>query len=111
MNNQMFKFVCVKDCPIYCLVKSGLNIKSRAHVLGKTGPEDHLCVYEGQNSIVLYLTGTDMTDYFQLILRLVMPNMSNEELKLISTHSIRVFVCVLLHEARKDGPFVKLRLR
>ena len=52
-----------------------------------------------------------MTDYFQLILRLLMPNMSNEELKLISMHSIRVFACVLLHEAGKDGPFTKLRIR
>ena len=40
-----------------------------------------------------------------------MTNISNEELKLISTHSIRVFACVLLHEAGKDGPFIKLRLR
>ena len=52
-----------------------------------------------------------MTDYFRLILRLVMPNISNEELKLILVHSIRVFAYVLLHEAGKDGPFIKLRLR
>ena len=111
MNNQIIKFICVIDYPTYCPVESGLNIKTRANVLGKTGPEDPLCVYEGKNGIILYLTGTDMTDYFRLILRLVMPNISNEELKLISTHSIRVFACVLLHEAGKDGPFIKLRLR
>jgi len=40
-----------------------------------------------------------------------MPNISNEELKLMLVHSIRVFAYVLPHEAGKDGPFIKLRLR
>ena len=44
-------------------------------------------------------------------MKLVMPNISDEELKLISTHSIRVYACVLLSEAGKDGPYIKLRLR
>jgi len=40
-----------------------------------------------------------------------MPNISSEELKLISTHSLRVTACVLLPEAGKDGWYIKLRLR
>ena len=32
-------------------------------------------------------------------------------MKLISTHSIRVYACTLLHETGKDGPYIKLRLR
>ena len=111
MNNQIIKFIRVIDYLNYCPVVSGLNVRTRAHVPGTTGPKDPLCVYKGKNGIILYLTGTDMTDYFRLILRLVMPSISNEELKLISTHSICVFAYVLLHEAGKDRPFIKLRLR
>ena len=40
-----------------------------------------------------------------------MPNISDVELKLISCHTIRVYACVLLSEAGKDGPYIKLRLR
>ena len=40
-----------------------------------------------------------------------MPNISDVELKLISCHTIRVYACVLLSEAGKDGPYTKLRLR
>ena len=40
-----------------------------------------------------------------------MPNISDEELKLISTHSIRVYACVLQEESGKDGTYIKLRMR
>ena len=76
--------------------------------LEKTGPENPLRVYKVKDDIILYLTRTDMTDYFQLIIRLIMPNISNEELKPILSHSIYVFACVLLYEAGEDDPFIKL---
>ena len=44
-------------------------------------------------------------------MRLVCQNFTDLELSLISTHSLRVYACVLLHEAGKDGPYIKLRLR
>ena len=40
-----------------------------------------------------------------------MPNISAEELELISTHSIRVTAYVLLAEAGNDRWYIKLRLR
>ena len=39
-----------------------------------------------------------------------MPNISPEELKLISYHSIHVKACVLLADAGKKGWYIKLRL-
>ena len=39
------------------------------------------------------------------------PNISDTELKLISTHSIRVYACALLSKSGKDGTYIKLRLR
>ena len=83
----------------------------QAHDLGKTGPDDPLCVQKEKDSIILYYIRTGLTVYFQLILRLFMLNISNEELKIILTHAIRVFMSVLLYKAGKDGPFVKLQLR
>ena len=58
-----------------------------------------------------YLTGTDITAYYREVMRAVRPNITDIELSLISTHSLRVYACVLLHEAGKDGPYIKLRLR
>ena len=52
-----------------------------------------------------------MTRYYRFSVQLAMPKMSSEELKLISTHSLRVTACVLLAEAGKDGWYIKLRLR
>ena len=41
---------------------------------------------------------------------LVNSNISYEELQLISSHSVCVFAWILLHEAGKDGPYIKLYL-
>ena len=57
------------------------------------------------------MTGADITAYLRVICKLVMPNISDIKLKLISSHSIRVYACVLLSESGKDGTYIKLRLR
>ena len=95
-----------------CGVENTLEIKTRAIMLGYSEPEDPLCVYQDEKSEdVLFLTGTKMTEYYRFILKLVQPSVTDEELSLISTHSLRVYACVLLHEAGKDGPYIKIRLR
>ena len=88
-----------------------LNIMTRAQVLGATEPEDTLCVYKDKKGTVVYLTGNDMTSYYRFVMRLTRPSITEADLALISTHSLRVYACVLLHEAGKDGPYIKLRLR
>ena len=111
MNGQILSYARLSSEHVaYCPVALGLNIVARAEVLGNTEPEDPLCVYKDEKG-VQYLTGTEVTKYFRTIMKLVMPNISDSELKLISTHSIRVYACVLLSEAGKDGPYIKLRLR
>jgi len=52
-----------------------------------------------------------MTRYYRFITKMVFPDISDEMLKLISTHSLRVKAAVLLHEAGKDGTYIKLRIR
>ena len=94
----------------FCPVEIGLDIIDRALQLGQS-ETDPLCVYRDEEGVLCYLTGTDMTQYYRFVTQLVMPNISAAELKLISTHSIRVKACTLLHEAGKDAPYIKIRLR
>lgn len=110
MNGQVIKYHRVPNYPQYCAVELGISIVERAHNLGQ-GLDDPLCVYQDSKGRKRYLTGTDVTKYYRFIAQLVTPNISSEELKLISTHSIRVTACVLLNEAGKDGSYIKLRLR
>ena len=44
-------------------------------------------------------------------MKLVFPTISEAELKLSSTHSARLEAACLLHEAEKDGVYIKLRIR
>ena len=59
----------------------------------------------------MYLTGDQITKYYRYVTKIVFPTISDAELRLFSCHSIRVMAAVLLHEAGKDGPYIKLRLR
>ena len=110
-NGQIIAYLRLPKEPIWCPVELALNILTRAQVLGSSDPEDPLCVYRDKDGNIQYITGNDVTAYYRFVTKLVMPNISPEELKLISTHFIRVRACVLLHEAGKDGPFIKLRIR
>ena len=109
-NGQIIWFCRERRCPEYCPVILSLRLVWRAETLGQKG-DDPLCVYRDKDGVCQYLTGQDVTEYFQFVVKLTMPNISAEELKLISTHSIRVTACVLLAEAGKDGWYIKLRLR
>ena len=80
-------------------------------MIGATKPEDPLCVYKDKKGNMVYLTGNDMTRYYRFVMRLMRPSITEGGLTLILMHSLRVYACVLLHEARKDGPYIKLRLR
>jgi hypothetical protein len=109
-NGQTPWFHCERRHPQYCPVQLALKLVWRARTLGQK-EDDPLCVYRHTNGENRYLTGTDVTKYYRFVYKLVMPNVSDEELKLISTHSLRVTACVLLAEAGKEGWYIKLRLR
>ena len=111
MNGQIISYRRLDGQPDYCAVENMLEILTRAQVLGNTEPEDTLCVYKDEVGKTVYLTGDDMTAYYRFVMRLTRPGITAADLALISTHSLRVYACVLLHEAGKDGPYIKLRLR
>ena len=99
-----------EEFPQYCCVNIAMDLIDTATALGQ-GPEDPLAVYLDARGQVCHVTGDDMTTYLRYVTAAVYPAMSKDQLQLISSHSLRVTACVLLHEAGKDGSYIKLRLR
>ena len=111
MNQQSLDYDRTREKPEYCFVNHMLQMIDRAHTLGQP---DHLplAVYrDDKDSKVKYLTGDKFQEYLRSIVLEIMPGISAEDLKLYSTHSVRVTACVNLHEAGKDGTYIKLRIR
>jgi hypothetical protein len=110
MNGQIIWFQRDNTFPDYCPVRISLNLLWRAQTLGQ-GADDPLCVYQDKTGTKCYLSGQEVTHYFRSVVKSTTPNISPDDLKLISCHSIRVKACVLLAEAGMKGWYIKLRLR
>ncbi|EJK58890.1 hypothetical protein THAOC_20950 [Thalassiosira oceanica] len=108
-NGQIIKHGRVPEFPAYDFAELAMGAVDTARRLGQ-GDEDPLAVYNrgGQTHFV---TGDDITSYICMVTRLVFPDISEAQLALLSSHSLRVTACVLLHEEGKDGSYIKLRLR
>ena len=108
-NNQLQRFKRNRQQTRFCFVNSAIHMVENALYLGQAWDKP-ICVYKMGQSTRL-LTGADVTEYYRFVTRLVFPQISTTDLNLISTHSLRVKAAVLLHEAGKDAPYIKLRLR
>ena len=111
MNNQIITQTRDRKTPALCPVEISIDIVEVAQELGAVKDEDPLCVFQNEEGDVCYLTGDMVTKYYRYVTQLVFPTISKQELKLFSCHSIRVKAAVMLHEAEKDGSYIKLRLR
>ena len=111
MNGEIITFNREPVCPGLCPVILGLDIVEMAMELGSTNPEDPLCIFRTESGDVCYLTGDMITKYYCFVTKLVFPTISEAELKLISTHSLRVKAACLLQQAGKDSVYIKLRLQ
>jgi len=110
MNKSIILVVRASEFLDFDPLESGYNVLERAAALGSSEPTDPLCIYKGENGVP-FLTGTDITSYYRFIMQLLNPDISVAVLKLISTHSIPVYACVILHEDGNDGLYIKLRLQ
>jgi hypothetical protein len=70
-----------------------------------------LSVYPDKNGKVVYITADTLTAYIQEVALAVHQNISREDLMKFLCHSIRVWACLLLHEAGKKGSYIRKRLR
>lgn len=109
-NGQVLWYHKDKSNLDYCPVMRAISLVRRAVQLGQS-PSDPLCVYINKNNKLVYLTDTDVTAYYRAVTKRIHPTITDDMLRLISTHSIRVTACILLAEAGKPMYFIKLRLR
>lgn len=95
-------------CPVY----HALQIVMRKFRLDPHNLDAPLCVFANNNSMdPLYLTGAKVKTFLQQAVKKVHPNISMEELKKFSAHSLRVWACVLLDQAGKSPSYIQQRLR
>ena len=111
MNGQIITLNREPEYPDFCPCEVSLDIVEMAMALGAKEPDDPLCLYRTEAGDVEYITGDMVTKYYRFVTKMVFPSISDMDLKLISCHSLRVKAAVLLHEAGKDGTYIKLRIR
>jgi hypothetical protein len=68
-------------------------------------------VYKTKKGKLIYLTGNKIAELLQKAVKKVCPDTTPDKLKQYSAHSLRVWACVLLNEARKSLDYIKKRLR
>jgi hypothetical protein len=69
-----------------------------------------LAVYKTKKGMVIYLTGSKIAELLQKAVKEVPPDTTPDKLKRYSTHSLRVWACVLLDKAGKLPDYIKKRL-
>ena len=70
-----------------------------------------LAIYLNKKKQVKYLTPDKVTEVMRKAVRVAYPDKPAHEVMRYSTHSIRLWACVLLNEAGKSPDFIKKSLR
>jgi hypothetical protein len=83
---------------------------TRARWLNQTD-DMPLTVYKTKKGKVIYLTGNKIAKLLQKAIKKVCPDTIPDKLKRYSTHSLRVWACLLLNKAEKLPDYIKKRLR
>lgn len=111
-NGQSIKLPVDKNHTDLCPVYNALQIVMRKVRLDHQNMDTPVCVYANRNSSSpLYLTGSKVKKFIQDAIDKVNPTMSDEDRQKYSAHSLRVWACVLLDQAKKPPSFIKQRLR
>jgi hypothetical protein len=109
-NSQLITLVAESDQPEICPVRSAMRLVLRARRLNQ--PDDMpIVLYKTKKGKVIYLTGNKIAKLLQKAIQKVCPDTTPVKLKWCSTHSLQVWACVLLDEARKSPDYIKKRLR
>jgi hypothetical protein len=108
-NNQTITLSSDKANTVICPVLTALHLVLRAHCLLQPDSMPVACYLK--KDALAYITGSRIAILFQAVARAVRPTISKEEEQQYSTHSLRVWACVLLDEAGKSPDYIKKRLR
>lgn len=110
-NGQTIRLFADPKNKSICAVYNALQIVMRKLRLDRRNLDTPLCVFSNAQGQVRYLTGKLVADLLRQAVKQVHPNISPEELRKYSAHSLRVWACVLLDEAGKSPSTIKSRLR
>jgi hypothetical protein len=91
-------------------VWGALQIVMRASRLGQLDDMPIAC-YRTKKAPLLYITGSRIATLLRKAVKKVRPSTSANNLKRYSTHSLRVWACVLLDEAGMSPSFIQKHLR
>jgi hypothetical protein len=109
-NGQSFTLAAESDRPEICPMCSTMQLVLQARWLNQ--PDNMpIAVYKMKKCKVISLTGNKTAELLRKAIKKVHPDTTPDELKWYSTHSLRVWVCVLLNEAGKLLDYSKKRLR
>jgi hypothetical protein len=77
------------------------------------GQPDNMPVafYRAKKAPLLYITGSRIATLLHKAVKKVQPSTSADDLKKYSTHSLRVWACVLLDKAGMSPSFIQKHLR
>lgn len=109
-NNEELSYSVNEENPDMCVVQGVLGMIDRAARL-KQDPSLPFAVYKNKRGDMKYLTATKLTEYFRKCTKEAHPEMSEQDVKLYSCHSMRVWACMLLHQMGKSGDYIRVRLR
>lgn len=108
-NGEKLRYKVNLLMPEICGVNAAINLIERSRQLGQPSNLP-LAVYKSRGK-TRYMTNQVLTDMIRDATKKSHPHMTKEELSKYSCHSYRVWACVLLHEAGKDGDYIRVRLR
>jgi hypothetical protein len=108
-NGEKLRYKVNLEVPEICAVNAAINLIDRARQLGQ--PSNLPFAIYKTRSKTKYMTNQLLTRMIREATKKSHTHMSKEELSKYSCHSYRVWACVLLHEAGKDGDYIRVRLR
>jgi hypothetical protein len=106
-NNQNITLPCDKTNPTICPVLAALPLVLRARRLSQPDSMPMACYLK--KDAMTYITGSRIAFHFRAAARAVHPNTSKDDKQRYSTHSMRVWACVLLDKAGKSTDYIKKR--
>jgi hypothetical protein len=108
-NSQLITLAAESDQPEICPMQSAMRSVLQARRLNQ--PDDMpVAVYKTKKGKVIYLTGNKNAKLLWKAVKKVSPITTPDKLKRYSTHSLRVWACVLLNKVGKLPDYIKKRL-
>jgi hypothetical protein len=108
-NSQKIKLSADTKNPAICLVQGALRMVMRVHCLAQPDNMPVAC-YRTKKAPLLFITGSRIATLLREAVKKVQPSTLADDLKKYSTHSFRVWACVLLDEVGMSSSFIQNRL-